>query len=103
VKCTGWNIVIEVRSVGEGGSFEFEAIVHEGEGESRHQVTMSRDTYQRLTGGKSTPEQCVAAAFAFLLEREPKEAILRRFNLTVIARYFPDFEREFPRYLQRIS
>jgi len=99
----GWNIVIEVRSVGGEGSFKLEVIVHEGEGETRHHVTMSRDTYQRLTGGKSTPEQCVQAAFAFLLEREPKEAILRRFNLTVIARYFPDFEREFPRYLQRIS
>lgn len=94
--------MIEVRSVGEAGSLELEAIVHEGHGETRHHVTMSRDTYQRLTGGKSTPEQCVEAAFTFLLEREPKESILRRFDLTVISRYFPEFEREFPRYLQRI-
>jgi hypothetical protein len=99
----GWNNVIKVRSVGEAGALEFEAIVHEGKGETRHHVTMSRDTYQRLTGGKSTPEQCVEAAFAFLLEREPKESILRRFDLTVISRYFPEFEREFPRYLPRIS
>jgi hypothetical protein len=95
--------VIEVRSVGEGGSFELEAIVNDGAGETRHHVTMSRDTYQHLTGGKSTPEQCVEAALAFLLEREPKESILRRFDLTAISRYFPEFEREFPRYLQRIS
>ena len=94
--------MIEVRSVGEAGSLELEAIVHEGHGETRHHVTMSRDTYQRLTGGKSTPEQCVEAAFTFLLEHEPKELILRRFDLTVISRYFPEFEREFPRYLQRI-
>ena len=98
----GWNNVIEVRSVGEADSLELEAIVHEGQGETRHHVTMSRDTYERLTGGESTPEQCVEAAFAFLLEREPKESILRRFDLTVISRYFPEFEREFPRYLQRI-
>jgi hypothetical protein len=27
-----------------------------------------------------------------LLEREPKEAILRRFDVSVIGRYFPEFE-----------
>jgi hypothetical protein len=37
--------------------------------------------------------------FQFLLEREPKESILRRFDVTVISRYFPEFEREFPHYL----
>jgi hypothetical protein len=95
--------MIEVRSVGEGASLEFAAIVRAGKGETRHHVTMSRDTYARLTGSQFSPEQCVEAAFAFLLEREPKETILRRFDLTVIARYFPEFEREFPRYLQRVS
>jgi hypothetical protein len=39
------------------------------------------------------------SAFAFLLDREPKEAILRRFDLAVISRYFPEFESELPRYL----
>jgi hypothetical protein len=95
--------VIEVGRVPGAEALEFEVIVRDPNGETRHRVTMSRDTYQRLTGGKSTPEQCVEAAFAFLLEREPKESILRRFDLTVISRYFPEFEREFPRYLQRIS
>jgi hypothetical protein len=42
----------------------------------------------------------VRAAFAFLLDREPKEAILARFDVAVIARYFPEFERELPRYLE---
>ena len=35
----------------------------------------------------------VERCFAFLLEREPKESILRRFDVSVIARYFPEFER----------
>jgi hypothetical protein len=95
--------MIEVKPIAEAGSLTFEVIARDPKGETRHHVTMSRDTYQCLTGGKSTPEQCVEAAFAFLLEREPKESILRRFDLTVISRYFPEFEREFPRYLQRIS
>jgi hypothetical protein len=51
--------------------------------------------------GKHTPERCVEAAFRFLLDREPKEAILRRFDVTVISRYLPEFEQELPRYLAR--
>jgi hypothetical protein len=33
-----------------------------------------------------------------LLDREAKESILQRFDVTVISRYFPEFERELPRY-----
>jgi hypothetical protein len=93
--------VIEVRSLGKAGSLECEVVVRDADGEPRHRVTMARDTYQRLTGGTCTPEQC-EAAFAFLLEREPRESILRSFDLTVISRYFPEFECEFPRYLEQI-
>jgi hypothetical protein len=52
-------------------------------------------------GGRHTPERCLEAAFRFLLDREPKESILGRFDLTVISRYFPEFERELPHYLER--
>jgi hypothetical protein len=92
--------VIEVRRTGEGDDpLELEVIVREGNGESRHHVTVAKDTYERLTAGKVAPERCVEAAFRFLLDREPKESILGRFDLTVISRYFPEFERELPRYL----
>jgi hypothetical protein len=36
----------------------------------------------------------VRASFVFLLEHEPKESILSEFHLTLIGRYFPDYERE---------
>ena len=91
--------MIEVRRSGEGDPLVFEVIVREGEGETRHQVTMSRATYERLTAGEHAPERCIEAAFRFLLDREPKESILRRFDVTVISRYFPEFERELSRYL----
>ena len=39
----------------------------------------------------ATPEELLEASFAFLLEREPKEAIMRRFELPVIERYFPEY------------
>jgi hypothetical protein len=54
-------------------------------------VTMSPEMCHRLTAGKHTPERCLEAAFRFLLDREPKESILGRFDVTVISRYFPEF------------
>jgi hypothetical protein len=91
--------MIGVRCTDEGDPLKFEVVVREGQGETRHHVSMTRDTCQRLTAGKHTPERCVEAAFRFLLEREPKESILGRFDVTVISRYFPEFERVLPRYL----
>jgi hypothetical protein len=76
-------------------------VIREGRGETRHHVTMSRQMADRLTAGKRTPERCLEAAFRFLLDREPKESILARFDVMVISRYFPEFERELPRYLSR--
>jgi hypothetical protein len=99
---TGRNM-IQVRRTGDGDPLGFEVLVREGgKGETRHQVTMSRETCERLIGGKHAPERLIEAAFFFLLDREPKESILGRFDVTVIARYFPEFERELPNYLSRL-
>lgn len=91
--------MIEVRRTGDGDPLQFEVVVREGRGETRHHVTMTKETCHRLAADKHTPERCIEAAFRFLLDREPKESILRQFDVTVIARYFPEFERELPRYL----
>jgi len=93
--------MIEVKRIGNKDPLEFEVIVHEGESDSRHHVTMTRQTYEGLTAGKCTPEHCLKGAFQFLLDHEPKESILARFDVTVISRYFPEFERELPRYLSQ--
>jgi hypothetical protein len=94
--------MIQVRLTGERESFIFDVVVCEGKGETRHYVTMSREMYERLTKGKHTPERCLEAAFRFLLDRESKESILRRFDVTAISRYFPEFEREMPHYLSQL-
>jgi hypothetical protein len=39
-------------------------------------------------------DDLVRASFGFLLEREPRESILRSFDLSAISRYFPEYERE---------
>jgi hypothetical protein len=43
-------------------------------------------------GRGRSAEELVGDGFAFLLDREPKESILREFDLSVIKRYFPDYD-----------
>jgi hypothetical protein len=87
---------INVEKVSEG---EYRVTVEEGGSRTAHQVTLSADYHQKLTGGKPAAEELIRHSFEFLLEREPKESILGRFDLPVIARYFPDYEREIRRRL----
>lgn len=91
---------IDVRRVEDGDPFRFKVTVSGGTGQSRHDVAMSRNDYERLTAGRASPEDCIGAAFRFLLDREPKEAILARFDIMAVGRYFPEFEQELPRYLE---
>ncbi|RIA56857.1 hypothetical protein [Dichotomicrobium thermohalophilum] len=77
----------------------FDVTVAEDASETRHHVTMAREDFARLSRGDTTPDQIIEAAFQFLLDREPKESILARFDVSVISRYFPEFERELSRYL----
>ena len=65
-----------------------------------HTVTVSADYHQKLTAGRISPEQLVERSFEFLLEREPKESILRSFELPVIGRYFPEYGSEIRRRLR---
>lgn len=90
---------IRIRIVGQDQPMHFEVAVRDSKGEMQYHVTLLPADYERLSGGNATPEECVRAAFLFLLDREPKESILRRFDVSVIARYFPEFSREFPCYL----
>ncbi|KPJ51539.1 MAG: hypothetical protein AMJ38_00180 [Dehalococcoidia bacterium DG_22] len=85
---------MDVRTTPEGEGWAFQVTVSEGGGQTSHRVTMTRNTYQRLTSEACTPEELVRKSFEFLLEREPKESILRKFEITMISRYFPDYERE---------
>lgn len=91
--------MIEVRQTGGADPLTFEVTIREGAGETRHYVTLSKADYDRLAQGLYPPARCVEAAFRFLLDREPKESILARFDVSMIARYFPDFEAELPRHI----
>ena len=91
--------MIDIKRTGTEDTLKFQVTVRDATSESRHEVTISHADYERLTAGRHTPENCIDAVFRFLLEREPKEAILRRFDINVISHYFPEFDRALPRYL----
>lgn len=63
------------------------------DGGAEHEVTVRRD-YRDSIAPAATPQEIVRASFEFLLDREPPGAILRRFDLAVIGRYFPEYEAE---------
>jgi hypothetical protein len=44
-------------------------------------------------GAGQTPEELLRRSFEFLLQRESKESILREFDLSVIQRYFPEYDQ----------
>ena len=66
--------------------------ITEGNGRTVHEVSVTDEDVARYAPG-ATPEQLLHASFEFLLAREPKEAILRRFELPVIERYFAEYRR----------
>ena len=57
-----------------------------------HDVTLSRDLFDRVAKPDETATNFVRRCFEFLLERESKDAILAQFDVAVISEYFPEFE-----------
>jgi len=87
---------IEVEKIDKS---KFRVRVIESGSETTHDVTVNPDDYKRLADGKIEPEELVRRSFEFLLERESKESILSRFDLSLISRYFPEYEQEIKRRL----
>jgi hypothetical protein len=71
----------------------YDVTVDDGHGSTTHEVTVRPSDVARYAPG-AVPENLLEASFIFLLEREPKEAILKRFDLPVIERYFPEYLRD---------
>ncbi|MDP2721096.1 MAG: hypothetical protein Q8O75_04105 [bacterium] len=67
-------------------------VADEDDTKTTHNVTLSPELYQRLTGGLRSGEELVRASFEFLLERESKSEILQSFDLSQIQKYFPEYE-----------
>jgi len=66
---------------------------------TKHRVRVTPDDLRRFGGGDVSAERLLEASFRFLLERESNTSILSSFDLPVIGRYFPEYEKEIRRYL----
>ena len=64
---------------------------------TKHQVAVRPEYLRELGVGGVSPEKILEASFAFLLERESNTSILRRFDLSEIEHYFPEFRTEIGR------
>jgi hypothetical protein len=60
---------------------------------TEHKVTLTPEYWQKLTSGRIPAEALLQKSFEFLLDRESNSSILRSFDLPVIQRYFPEYER----------
>jgi len=90
---------LTVRAERKGGVWVCEVEV-EARGEaSRHSVTVTAAELARWGRGEdeAAVEDLVRRSFDFLLEREPPSSILRSFDLSVIQRYFPEYDQQMSR------
>jgi hypothetical protein len=90
---------LDVRCDPDAGGWSCQVTVGDDPAATSHEVAVSTATLANLAPGAADPEALVLASFEFLLAREPRESILRRFDLMVIRRYFPDWEGEIRRRL----
>jgi hypothetical protein len=89
----------EIRVVHRSGAV-YDVTVTDERSSTTHEVAVWPSDVDRYAPGEG-PEELIEASFAFLLEREPKEAILGRFELPLIERYFPDYPRQIAAMVRR--
>lgn len=65
-----------------------------------HRVTVDPVYHEKLTGGHISAEELIEKSFEFLLERESNTSILRTFDLSVIGRYFSEYETTIQKILK---
>lgn len=75
------------------GAHSFEVKI-QGVSATTHIVSVRPEYAEKLVGDKTPMESLIKKSFEFLLARESNTSILRSFDLSVIARYFPEYERE---------
>jgi hypothetical protein len=94
---TDAELLVSCEPLADGG-WRCSVAVGDDAGATQHSVQVDRATLDDLAPG-ATPEDLVRASFEFLLEREPRESIMRSFELPVIGRFFGDYADEIGRRL----
>ena len=63
--------------------------------ETNHQVTISDNFINEYQIKNLTKKEIIEQSFIFLLQRESNTSILRKFDIEVIANYFPEYKKLF--------
>ena len=86
--------MVTVRAETKGDDWLCDVSVDQSGRRTRHAVTVRRTDLERWADGteREDVESLVARSFDFLLEREPPKAILTSFDLSMIQRYFSDYD-----------
>ena len=87
---------IEIIATGER---LFHVEITDDDGLTLHEVGVPDGYADSIGAAHVTHDALVIESVRFLLEREPKEQILRAFDLPDIQRFFPDYELEIRRRL----
>ena len=84
--------ITETNQSEEGWTF----LVELGRGDNliEYYVDVGREYWTRLTGRRVEPADLVESTFKFLLDKEPKEMIMKKFNLSDVSKSFPQYEGE---------
>lgn len=84
--------ITEINQSEKGWTF----LVELGHGDNliEYYVDLDRDYWTQLTSGRLEPARLIEATFKFLLEKEPKEMIMKKFNLNNVTKFFPQYEYE---------
>ncbi len=95
------NIEIKVRQLSKTNTTTtFEVNIITGETQTKHLVYLDNADYQELTAGKITPEELVRKTMEFLLQKKPKESILRELDIGQISGYLPEYPEQVKEWLK---
>ena len=85
--------IVVSKSVEDETKYTFEVELRDKSGATSHKVTLDKEHYKSL-GTETSPTEIIRKSFEFLLKREPKESILKEFDIRLISNYFPEFDSE---------
>lgn len=91
--------MIAVSCEPDGGDWRCSVTIGDDSRATHHQVTVRAKQLNRIALPGASAEDVVRWSFEFLLAREPRESILRSFDLAEISRYFPEYDAELTKAL----
>ena len=66
---------------------------------TKHIVILTNEYHDSVTKKKISKKKLLEYSFQFLMKREPNTSILSFFELNIISKYFPEYEKEIKKVL----